>query len=223
MTQTQLSPEDIQNQIRYVTHEIRNHLSICDTYSQIIRKNLEKSDIKNPSIENALCCIQQAVKIIGTNLLELKSLNTSNTQIFDFEKLLLKGIEMSKAYTCEKKIDYEVFIKNTENIETDETRFLSCIVNIIKNAIEAIEYKGKISIIAEIKNSKGIIKISNDGKPIPKEKQSTIFDSGYTTKKDGCGLGLAICKRYLKEENATLELKKSTRESTTFEITIPTI
>ena len=47
----ELKQEDIQNQISCVTHEIRNHLSICDMYSQIIKKNLEKSGIDNTSIE----------------------------------------------------------------------------------------------------------------------------------------------------------------------------
>ena len=40
----QLSNEELENQIRYVSHEIRNHLSICDMYTQIIRKNLEKTE-----------------------------------------------------------------------------------------------------------------------------------------------------------------------------------
>lgn len=218
-----LSPDDIKNQIRYVSHEIRNHLSICDMYSQIIKKNLEKEGIKNPSIENAICCIQQSVRIIGTNLMELKSINNSCPQIFDFKNLVTKGVEMSKAYVCDKNIEFEVFIKNTDNIEADENRFLSCLVNIIKNGIEAIDIKGKISILGEVKNGKGIIKISNNGKPIPKDKQLTIFEQGYTTKQTGSGLGLAICKRFLAEQNATLELKKSTKDQTTFEIAINTI
>ena len=217
MTET-LSQDDIKNQIRYVSHEIRNHLSICDMYSQIIKKHLEKEGINNPSINNALSCIQQSVKVIGTNLMELKSINTGYTQIFDFEKIILQGVEMGKAYICDKNIEFEVFIKNSGNIEVDENRFLSCIVNIIKNAIEAIEIKGKISVIAEVKDGKGIIKISNNGKPIPKDKQLTIFEQGYTTKQTGSGLGLAICKRYLEKQHATLELRKSTKEQTTFEI-----
>lgn len=222
MTET-LSPDDIKNQIRYVSHEIRNHLSICDMYSQIIKKNLEKEGVKNPSIENAISCIQQSVRIIGTNLMELKSINNNCPQIFDFKNLVTKGVEMSKAYVCDKNIEFEVFIKNTDNIEVDENRFLSCLVNIIKNGIEAIDIKGKITVLGEVKDGKGIIKISNNGKQIPKDKQTTIFEQGYTTKQTGSGLGLAICKRFLAEQNATLELKKSTKEQTTFEISVKVI
>lgn len=220
---TELTLDDLNKQIRYVSHEIRNHLSICDMYAQIIRKNLEKSEIKNQSIENALDCIQKSVQIIGTNLLDLKSLNLEKSQIFDFKNTITKSIELSKAYIIDKDIEFDTFIKNTSNILIDENRFVACLVNIIKNGIEAIEIKGKIEIYAEIKDDFGIIKISNNGKPIPKEKQNDIFSYGYTTKKNGCGLGLAICKKYLESQNATIELTKSNKTQTQFEIKIPTV
>ncbi len=219
----QLTLENLNQQIRCVSHEIRNHLSICDMYSQIIRKNLEKSNIENQAIENALNCIQKSIQIIGSNVLDLKSLNSSSARIYDFKTIVSKGIELSKAYLNEdKNINFDSFIKNTDNIYIDENRFLACLVNIIKNGIEAIDITGNIEVYAEIKDQKGIIKISNNGKPIPKEKQEDIFTQGYTTKKNGCGLGLAICKRYLEEQNATLKLTKSSKKQTQFEITIPT-
>lgn len=217
-----LTLENLNRQIRCVSHEIRNHLSICDMYSQIIKKNLEKSNIENPAIENAVECIQKSIQIIGTNILDLKSLNNSNAKIFDFKNTIEKGIELSKAYIIDKEITFDVFIKNTDNILIDENRFLAVIVNLIKNGIEAIEIRGKIEVYAEIKDNIGIIKISNDGKPIPKEKQNDIFEHGYTTKKNGCGLGLAICKKYIEEQHATLRLSKSTKSQTQFEIKIPT-
>ena len=214
---------DMSVQIRCVSHEIRNHLSVCDMYAQIIRKNLIKSGIENPSIENAIDCIQQSVKIIESNLLDLKSLNRNEPHIVDFERIINRGVELSRAYIIDKEIDMELFTKNTAKINIDENRFLAVIVNIIKNAIEAIQLKGKIEILAEIKNSKGIIRISNDGKCIPKEKQSRLFNQGYTTKETGSGLGLWLCKKYLEEQNATLTLLRSTKKQTTFEISVPIV
>ena len=218
----QQTNSDIQNQIRYVSHEIRNHLSICDMYTQIIKRNLEKDSIKNSSINNAIECIQKSLQIIGTNLLELKSINQNSKKIADFETIVLKGIELAKVCSeDEKNINFNVFIKNSTNIYVDENRYLSCIVNIIKNGIEAISTNGIINIIGEIKNGNTILKISNNGKPIPKDKWERIFELGYTTKETGCGLGLGICKEYLKSQNAELKLLKSTKTETTFEIITP--
>ncbi len=213
--------DELNLQIRCVSHEIRNHLSICDMYSQIIRKNLEKAGICNPSIDNALDCIQKSIQIIGSNILELKSLNNTASKILDFETIVKEGTELAKAYIADKNIEFSVFIKNNAKIVADENRLLACIVNIIKNGIEAIEVKGKIEILAEVKNNTAIIKIGNNGKPIPKDKQKEIFTRDYTTKNSGCGLGLNICKKYLEEQNAGLELLKSGKNLTQFEITIP--
>lgn len=217
-----IKDENISNQIRCVSHEIRNHLSICDMYSRIIKKNLEKEGISNNSIDNALDCIQKSIQIISSNVTDLKSINTDVKKIYDFKTVCLKGAEMSKAYIEDKNIEYDVFIKNSANIVIDENRFLSCIVNIIKNGIESIEIKGKITILGEIKDNIAILKISNDGKPIPKTKQNEIFNCGYTTKNTGSGLGLNICQKYIESQNGTLKLNKSSKTETQFEITIPT-
>ena len=216
-----LSDENLYSQIRYVSHEIRNHLSICDMYSQIIKKTVEKLGINNSTIDNAISCIQQSVRIMGANLMELKSMNEPTIQVFDFKKTVEKAFEMSKAYAQDKNIEFEIAIKNSANIEIDENRFISSIVNIIKNGIEAIDIKGNITIVGAVDNSIAVIKITNDGKMIPKEKQSIIFESGYTTKNTGNGLGLYICKKYLESQNADLKLLQSTKTKTTFEISIP--
>lgn len=221
MQKQELTIEDLNQQIRCVSHEIRNHLSICDMYSQIIKRNLEKEGISNNSIENALDCIQKSIQIIGTNLLELKSLNQNTPQVIDFSKIITKGANLAKAYVIDKDIEFEIFVKNTDYIYIDENKFLACIVNILKNGIESIEGKGTIEVLAEIKENFGIIKLSNNGKPIPKDKQQQIFKQGYTTKTSGCGIGLALCKNFLEASGATLTLTQSTKAKTTFEIRVP--
>ena len=50
-----------------------------------------------------------------------------------------------------------------------------------------------------------------------------IFDKDYTTKQNGCGLGLEICREYLEKQNGTLNLIRSVKNKTTFEITIPVV
>lgn len=75
--------------------------------------------------------------------------------------------------------------------------------------------------MAEVKENFATIKIGNNGKTIPKEKQKDIFKQGYTTKKNGCGIGLALCKNFLESQKATITLAKSTKAITQFEIKIP--
>lgn len=213
--------EIIYEQSRCIAHEMRNHLSICELYTQIIRKNLEKEGIKNSSIENALNCINKSLKIMNNNLLDLKSLNNFSPKICSIKKILEEGIKLSQVYICEKDIKITSDLQTDANVYIDENKFLACIVNIIKNAIEAISKEGEIRISLQLADGKANIKISNNGEAISKEKQKAIFEEGFTTKPTGSGLGLHICANNLKVQNAILQLAESTPEKTIFEIVLP--
>lgn len=213
----------IKEQSRCIAHEMRNHISICELYTQIIKKNLEKEGIQNTSLNNALNCINKSLKIMSNSLLDLKSLDNFNLKKVNIKKILEEGIKLATAYISDKKIKITSNINIDAEVFIDENKFLACIVNIIKNAIEAIKKEGKINISLEIEGDYIHIKISNDGEPISQEKQKSIFEEGFTTKPTGSGLGLHICANNLKAQNATLKLTKSTTEITEFEIILPIV
>ena len=213
----------IKEQSRCIAHEMRNHISICELYTQIIKKNLEKEGIQNTSLNNALNCINKSLKIMSNSLLDLKSLDNFNLKKVNIKKILEEGIKLATAYISDKKIKITSNINVDAEVFIDENKFLACIVNIIKNAIEAIKKEGKINVSLEIEGDYIHIKISNDGEPISQEKQKSIFEEGFTTKPTGSGLGLHICANNLKAQNATLKLTKSTTEITEFEIILPIV
>ena len=213
----------IKEQSRCIAHEMRNHISICELYTQIIKKNLEKEGIQNTSLNNALNCINKSLKIMSNSLLDLKSLDNFNLKKVNIKKVLEEGIKLATAYISDKKIKMTSNINIDAEVFIDENKFLACIVNIIKNAIEAIKKEGKINVSLVIEGDYIHIKISNDGEPISQEKQKSIFEEGFTTKPTGSGLGLHICANNLKAQNATLKLTKSTTEITEFEIILPIV
>lgn len=210
-----------QLQTRCVSHEIRNQVSICEMYSEIIKIHIEKENIQNESIKNAINCIKKSLKIIGNTLIDLKTITNFEPKVCDLKYLVEESILLSKAYTHGKSINIKCTIKNTAQIYVDENKFIACIVNILKNGVEAIEEKGNINITTEVKNATASVKISNDGKPISKDKQKTIFEEGFTTKVTGSGLGLHICKKNLENMYSTLTLNTSTEKITEFEIQVP--
>ena len=213
----------ISEQSRCISHEIRNHLSICELYTQIIKRNLEKENIENSSISNAINCITKSLKIMNNSLLDLKSLDNFSPARYDLKTLIEQGVELSTVYTQEKNIKISCTINNKATVFVDENKFLACIVNLIKNAIEAIEIKGEINIKVDTNENLARISISNNGAMIPDEMQSRIFNEGFTTKQTGSGLGLFICANNLKAQDAHLNLVKSTSDMTEFEITLPVI
>ena len=211
---------NINQQIRHIGHEIRNSLSICDIYSEIIKKCLIKENITNPSIENAVNCIQNAVQLIGNNLLELKSLGGIVQHVCDSKKLIEQTVNMSKVYTKEKAITFEEQLADDIKIYVDENKFQACLINVIKNAVEAIENKGFINISSKVEDNNLIIHVSNNGKAISENMKQSLFEDGFTTKKTGSGIGLYLCKKYLNSQNADISLLSSDNKKTIFTISV---
>lgn len=73
------------------------------------------------------------------------------------------------------------------------------IENLVKNAIDAMEGIGKLTIDLRRENNRVCIDITDTGKGIPKHQWKTVFEPGFTTKKRGWGLGLSLVKRIIKQ------------------------
>lgn len=71
--------------------------------------------------------------------------------------------------------------------------------NLVKNAIDAMRGKGKLSVIIEEKENLVKIKVCDSGKGIPKAQFRKVFEPGFTTKKRGWGLGLSLTRRIVEE------------------------
>ena len=212
--------EFLNSKSRYAVHEIRNQLSICELYANIIEKHCELKD--NADCTNAIECIKTAVKIASSALMDLKSIDNKDLQVYDVKTLVEKAVLLSKVYSKNKNIEFKTeFDDKNSSIFADEAKFLAALVNIIKNAIEAIEESGEISVKTSIKDEDFIsIVVSNNGTKIPEEVQQKIFSDGFTTKNSGSGIGLFVCRQTLEEQFARLELLKSDENSTEFEILV---
>jgi len=99
-----------------------------------------------------------------------------------------------------KLIDFEIITPSSEIIVNLNKQLYSwTIENLVKNAIDAMKGRGKITIeISELEDDIKVL-ITDTGKGIPKNKFNTIFEPGYTTKKRGWGLGLSLTKRIIEE------------------------
>ena len=73
------------------------------------------------------------------------------------------------------------------------------IENLVKNAIDAMEGVGKLTLDLRRENNRVCIDITDTGKGIPKHQWKTVFEPGFTTKKRGWGLGLSLVKRIIKQ------------------------
>lgn len=97
------------------------------------------------------------------------------------------------------------------------------IENLIKNAVDAMEGRGAISINTFAEAGNAVIEVSDTGKGIARKDFKTVFNPGYTTKKRGWGLGLTLAKRIVDEyHHGRIFVKDSEPgRGTTFRIQLP--
>lgn len=124
-----------------------------------------------------------------------------------------------------KLIDFQLNIPEAPIFVEMNTQLYSwTIENLVKNGIDAMKGKGRITIAIEKNQKFAFVKISDTGKGLTKSDFRKIFTPGYTTKKRGWGLGLSLAKRIIEEyHNGKIRVSKSSpNQGTTMEIALKT-
>lgn len=208
---------------RVVAHEIKNQLSICDLYSEIIRKQSEVGN--NEAVQKALKSINKALKMANNCLLSLKTQEVSKLEPVSVKSLVEEALELSGVYLEDKNIKLEVEVLEDFEIMADFDKLVAVIINLVKNAVEAfgfdeieetVQNDKYIKIKTEKEEVFGIISVSNNASGIKEPEK--IFNQGFTTKTSGSGLGLWICKKSVEEMMGVLELSRSSEDFTEFSI-----
>ncbi len=120
--------------------------------------------------------------------------NTSITEVIE------NALEYLRARSPEKVIFETNFDKQTTVLVPLNTPLFDWVIeNVCKNSLDAIEGKGKISLTLHNKERSVCIDISDTGKGIPRGRFKTIFKPGFTTRRNGWGLGLSLSKRIIEE------------------------
>ena len=82
--------------VRYISHEVKNQLSICDLYTEIINRYCTKNGIEDETILKATENIKRAVAMAGNSLLELKSADCIELKNYNLNELLNETYNLSK-------------------------------------------------------------------------------------------------------------------------------
>jgi signal transduction histidine kinase len=122
-----------------------------------------------------------------------------------------------------KLIDFKIILpEHPIYVNLNSQLYGWTIENLVKNAIDAMKGKGKITIEILPSNSDIKINVTDTGKGIPKNKFNTIFEPGYTSKKRGWGLGLSLARRIIEDfHNGKIKvLHSEVKKGTTIQISL---
>lgn len=103
-------------------------------------------------------------------------------------------------------------------ISCDRIKMESVIMHLLSNALQAVGNNGKITISTQVDGNNTIVSIIDSGPGIPLKDLKRIYEPLFTTKPNGTGLGLTICKNIIDQHNGTIEIQNN---PTTVTITLP--
>ena len=108
-------------------------------------------------------------------------------------------------------------------VRLDAEQIRRVIINLVDNAVEAMERKGRIVIETELDAANGVVRVmvADDGPGIPAGEREKLFLPYYSTKRRGSGLGLAIVRRIIAEHGGSIEVGDNVPRGTRFTIELP--
>ena len=211
--------EQIRESLFKITHEIKNPIAVCKSY-------LDMFDINNKDHIKYIKILKEENEKILLLLQDFLAMNKIKIQkkILDINMLLEDVINQLSPLLKDKNIQFDYNISLDEVfIEGDYNRLNQVLINMIKNAIEALENtkQPRIGLNYEIKENKFIIDITDNGCGIKEEKKKKIKEPFYTTKKNGTGLGVSLSCEIILAHSGNIEYFSKENNGTKVVITLP--
>jgi two-component system, NtrC family, nitrogen regulation sensor histidine kinase NtrY len=211
---------------KQIAHEIKNPLTPMKLNIQF----LQRTDPK--TVEN----YDEIMKRVTETVIEqIDNLSAIATEFSNFAKmpkaqnerfnLSARLEEIIRLYNYTGESEFVTCFEGAKKLEVyaDKEQFSRAIINLFKNAIQAIPENGQGKIMIEIIDEKesALVKISDNGRGIPDELKESIFVPNFTTKTSGAGLGLAITKNIVENFKGEIWFTSEPEAGTTFYIRIP--
>lgn len=211
---------------RRIAHEIKNPLTPIQLSAQRLRKKYKDRFASDGKV------FDECTKIIINQTKEIKNLvnefssfarmPATNPRPNDLSKVIRESISLFKELP--KNISFEFIERDKIPIcDLDKDQMKRAIVNILDNAVDAIENKGKITIETSYEKVFQIakIEIADTGCGIPQEEKLKLFEPYFSTKKSGTGLGLSIVSSIIADHSGYIRARDNYPKGTRFIIELP--
>lgn len=204
---------------RVLTHEIMNTLAPVVSLTDSLNRNekIRKDETLKESLDIISDSSRHLIEFVNTYR-QIAGIARPVRQKIDLKKIIEKTIKLNEAILAEKKMKLSSQLPEGDvTVYADEIQLTQVIQNLIKNAWQAnasiIYFNLKM-----LPDNTVVLWVKNDGEPIPVEVQDQIFIPFYTTKKEGTGIGLSVCRQIMRYHKGSIDLLRSNASETIFEL-----
>ena len=216
----------VREMIKGLSHEIKNPLGGILGAAQILEKSLDNKYTKFTDIIKKET--GRLVNLLNDMALPATSIDKQDINIHEATEHV---IDLFKFDLKNKNIIFEKdYDPSIPDVHTNKEQLIQSLINLVRNSIQALDYKGDIILRTRSESSYTIgnkkfqlvakIDVIDNGPGIPEEKLKEIFYPMVTTKNEGMGLGLTIAQSIVMQNSGLIECSSKHRE-TKFTIVLP--
>jgi signal transduction histidine kinase len=220
-----------QKLLSVMTHEIMNSVAPISSLADTIKNRLQQS-LPEDSSDGALEDIAIGIDTIKRRSEGLLRFAETYRNLNKITTLNLKRIYVSELFShlhqlmlptlTKKGIELVILLKEGDvSFQADTDLIEQVLINLLVNSIEAVKEREapKIILSAGTTNTKKVIlKITDNGSGMPEEVLDKIFIPFFSTKKNGSGIGLSLCKQIVMLHRGTIQVQSKEGEGTSFSL-----
>ncbi len=213
-----------------MTHEIMNSVAPISSLADTLKNRLEKLVVnmtnKSASVHDLELGIdtikrrsEGLLKFAETyrNLNKITTLNLKKIYVRDlFESLY----QLMQPTLEQKNIEMDIVLKDTDLVVNADTNLIEqVLINLVVNAIEVVKDRDEPRIILSasiLNNKKVVVKVTDNGVGMTEEVMDKIFIPFFSTKKNGSGIGLSLCKQIMMLHKGNIHVQSKEGEGTAF-------
>jgi signal transduction histidine kinase len=209
-------------------HEVRNPLSSLDIHVQLLEEDLQEAtaqirdktasrfEIIHGELHRLENIVKHFLSLAGPSALDLHPVEAAKVIGHVCELLrpeaALRGIEICMTLPS-----------SLPTVAADAAQLTQALVNLVINAIQAVERNGRVEVGAGLEQDERalVIAVRDTGPGIPVDKQSAIFEPFFTTKSEGSGLGLWIVQQVITAHGGVVEASNARGGGAVFTVRLP--
>jgi nitrogen fixation/metabolism regulation signal transduction histidine kinase len=219
-----------QKLLSVMTHEIMNSIapisSLADTLKNRLQESMHSLNNNDGSVDDLELGIE-TIKRRSEGLLKFAQTYRNLNKITqpNLKKVLVRDLfenlnTLMQPTLDQKMIDLDIVLKDTDlMLEADVNLVEQVLINLLVNGIEAVKDQDDARIVLSAyvaANRKIIIKVSDNGVGMPEEVVDKIFIPFFTTKKNGSGIGLSLCKQIMMLHRGNIQVQSVEGTGTSF-------
>jgi PAS domain S-box-containing protein len=210
-----------------IAHEIRNPLAAVNLNLQLLSRKFADGTNEYNSIQTALQGVERISRIVEITL-NFSKPSKADIRELNINKLIPETLDLVSVDFKKKEVEVRTELDDKlPLIKADSKQIQQVLINLLTNAVESIEKRGRIIIKTgtdnkQIKNKVRVFfEVEDNGIGISKDEISDIFNPFFTKKTNGTGLGLTISKRIVAEHNGKIEVLSNVGKGTKFRVLLP--